>query len=361
MLRVGIVGYGLAGSTFHAPVVATTPGLHVAAVVTSDAGRRGRALHDHPGVRVFERAEHLLQSASDVDVVVIASPNHTHVPLALAALAAGLHVVVDKPFATSAADGWRLISAADAAGRIVVPFHNRRWDGDFLTLRRLVADGTLGEVRRYESRFERWRGAPKPRWVEPDAAARGEGVLMDLGTHLIDQALVLFGAAQEVYAELDRRHADVTVEDEAFVALTHVSGVRSHLHVSMAAAHSGPRLRVLGSAAAYVKHGLDVQEDALRAGEQPSDASWGEEPIDRWGTVSLAGSGQPQRTENGAYPRFYACLVETLRDGAPPPVMPDDAVAGLEIIDAARTSAAEKRIVRLGERAIAAGAEEIVT
>ena len=361
MLRVGIVGYGLAGSTFHAPFVATTPGLRVAAIVTGDAERRERALTEHPGVRVFETPEHLLESASDVDLVVVASPNHTHVPLALAALEAGLHVVVDKPFATTAADGWKLVAAADAAGRVVVPFHNRRWDGDFLTLQRLVAEGTLGDVRRLETRFERWRAAPKPRWVAPDAAERGEGILLDLGTHLVDQALVLFGAVHEVYAELDRRHPDVTVEDDAFLALTHASGVRTHVHVSAVAAHPGPRFRALGDAGAYVKHGLDVQEAALRAGERPGGAEWGREPRERWGTLVTGDVQQPQRTEDGAYGRFYARLVETLRDGAPPPVLPDDAVAGLEILEAARQSAAEHRVVRLGAPTIAAGAEEIVT
>ena len=359
--RVGIIGYGLAGSTFHAPFVATTPGLRVAAVVTGDAGRRERALRDHPGVRVFAEPAHLFENTSDVDLVVVASPNHTHVPLALAALEAGLHVVVDKPFATTAADGWRLVAAADARQRVVVPFHNRRWDGDFLTLQRLLAEGALGDVRRFESRFERWRAAPKPRWVAPDAAERGEGILLDLGTHLVDQALVLFGAVREVYAELDRRHPDVRVEDEAFLALTHASGVRTHVHVSTVAAHAGPRLRVLGSAGAYVKHGLDVQEERLRAGALPTDAQWGEEPVERWGTLVTGDLQQPRRTEHGAWPRFYAALVETLRDGAPPPVLPDDAVAGLEILDAARQSAAEHRVVRLGEHTIAAGAEEVVT
>ena len=360
-LRVGIVGYGLAGALFHAPFVATTPGLRVAAVVTGDPERRERALREHPGVRVFAAAEHLLESAADVDVVVVASPNDTHVPLARAALAAGLHVVVDKPFATTAADGWSLIAAADAAGRTIVPFHNRRWDGDFLTVQRLVAEGTLGDVRRFESRFERWRTSPRPRWVAPDAAERGEGVVMDLGTHLIDQALVLFGAVQEVYAELHQRHPDVHVEDDAFISLTHASGVRSHLWMGTSIAHAGPRFRVLGSSCAYVKHGLDVQEDALKAGARPGGEDWGLEPIDRWGTLGTDAEHQPQRTERGTYGAFYAALVETLRDGAPPAVLPDDAVAGLEIVEAARQSAAERRIVRLGAGALEAGAEEIVT
>jgi scyllo-inositol 2-dehydrogenase (NADP+) len=348
-LRVGIIGYGLAGSLFHAPFVAATPGLRVAAIVTGDADRQRRARREHPGAAVVDRVERLWDATPPLDLVVVASPNGTHVPLALDALAAGAHVVVDKPFAHSAAAGRGVVETAARAGRLVVPFHNRRWDGDLLTVRRLRDEGTLGAVLRFESRFERWRRPPKPRWCASDAAANAEGILFDLGTHLVDQALVLFGPVRAVYAELDRRHPDVPVPDDAFLALEHASGVRSHLHATIHAALQGPRLAVFGERAAYVKHGMDPQEDALRAGARPGPG-WGEEPPERWGTLGTADERRPVRTEPGAYGRFYEGMLHAIRDRAEPPVAAADAIAGLDVLEAAVRSAAERRVVTLDAR-----------
>ena len=345
-LRVALVGYGLAGSVFHAPLVAATPGLLLAAVVTANAERRRQAEREHPGVLVVERAERLWERASELDLVVVASPNRTHVPLATAALASGLHVVVDKPLAPTADEGRRLVAEARASGLLLVPFHSRRWDGDFLTLRKLLRDGALGRPLRFTSRFERWRPTPKPGWRELGAPEEAGGILYDLGSHLIDQALLLFGPVRQLYAELDRRRAGVEVDDDAFVALTHVSGVRSHLHMSAVAAQQGPRFSLLGSDAAYTKHGLDPQEGALRAGARPGGDGWGEEPAEGWGSLGAGGEARPVRTEPGAYLRFYAGVVDAARHGAPPPVHPDDAVAGLALIEAARRSAAEGRVVK---------------
>lgn len=345
-VRVGLVGYGPAGAAFHAPLVATTPGMHLAAVVTRDPTRRAQLLAAHPGVRAVEAAEELWSSPDGIDLVVVASPNRTHLPVALAALAAGLPVVVDKPLAASLADARQLHEAARARGLLLTVFQNRRWDGDFLTVRRLLAEDALGDVHRFESRFERWRPTPKPGWRESADAGDAGGLLFDLGSHLIDQALVLFGPVAHVYAELDRRRPGVQVDDDAFVALTHRSGVRSHLWMSVVAAQHGPRLRVLGSRAAYTKFGLDGQENALRAGGRPDAPDWGEEPGDHWGTLDAGeGGGRPVRTEAGAYPRFYAGVVAALRGAAPPPVAVADAIAGLEIIEAAQRAAVEGRTI----------------
>ena len=206
-IRVAIVGYGLAGSTFHAPFIATTPGLEVGAVVTRDPERRAQARRDHPRARLFDTADELWAQADEVDLVVIATPNRTHVPLARAALTAGRAVVVDKPFAPTAAEAEALIDEARRRGLFLTVYHNRRWDGDFITLRRLVVSGSLGAVFRLESRFERWRPTPKGNWRERGDPAEAGGLLYDLGSHLIDQALVLFGPVRQVYAELDRRSA----------------------------------------------------------------------------------------------------------------------------------------------------------
>ncbi len=335
-INVGLIGFGLAGSVFHAPFIAATPGLRLAAIVTRDEERRRRALAEYPKTQLLKTAEQLWSGSAPIDVIVVASPNGTHADLAQRALEAGAHVVVDKPFAATAAEARQVVDLARARKRLVIPFHNRRWDGDFLTLRGLIADGSLGDIYRFESRFERWRPNPKPRWLAADALANAEDVLYDLGPHLIDQALVLFGPVASVHAELDRHHAGMAGTDDAFLSLVHRSGVRSRLWVSTAAAQSGPRFAVYGSRAAYTKHGLDPQEDALRAGARPGRPRFGEETSDRWGLLGTENDARRIPTLPGSYGAFYAEVVRAIRGEAPPPVDPEDAIAGLEIIEAAR-------------------------
>jgi scyllo-inositol 2-dehydrogenase (NADP+) len=346
-LRVALLGYGLAGAVFHAPLIASVPGLRLAVVVTSNPERAARATREHPGVVVLETAERVWERAGELDLVVVATPNRTHAPLALQAMEAGLPVVVDKPMAVDAAEGQALVDRARARGLLLTVFQNRRWDGDLLTVRRLLDEGALGRVWRFESRFDRWRPEPKPGWRELGGPEDAGGMLNDLGSHLVDQALHLFGPATLVYGELDRRRPGMRVDDDAFVALTHASGVRSHLWMSLVAALPGPRLRVLGDRAIYVKHGLDGQEEALRSGRRPEEPGWGEEPPDRWGLLGTGERTRPVRTEPGAYQRFYEGLVAALRDQAPPPVDPTEVVAALRVLDAARRSATERAAVPL--------------
>jgi scyllo-inositol 2-dehydrogenase (NADP+) len=346
-LGVALLGYGLAGAVFHAPLIASVPGMRLAVVVTSNPERAARATREHPGVVVLDAAERVWEQAGELDLVVVATPNRTHAPLALAAMDAGLPVVVDKPMAVDAAEGQALVDRARARGLLLTVFQNRRWDGDLLTVRRLLDEGALGRVWRFESRFERWRPAPKTGWRETGGPEDAGGMLNDLGSHVVDQALHLFGPASLVYGELDRRRPGMRVDDDVFVALTHTSGVRSHLWMSSVAAQLGPRLRVLGDRAAYVKHGLDGQEEALRAGRRPGGPGWGEEPPDRWGLLGTEEQARPVPTEPGAYQRFYEGLVTALRDQAPPPVEPADAVAALRVLDAARRSAGERAAVPL--------------
>jgi predicted dehydrogenase len=344
-LRVGLIGYGHAGSIFHAPLVASTQGLHLAAIVTANPERAERASQAYPTARIVAKADELWARPGDIDVVVVASPNKTHVPLTLAALAEGLAVVVDKPMAATAADARRVIEDAEARGVPLTVFHNRRWDGDFLTVRRLMLEDRLGQVLRFESRFERWRPAPRGGWRELGDPEEAGGLLFDLGTHLIDQALTLFGPVDHVYAEIDQRRPGAAVDDDVFVALTHASGVRSHLWTTVMAGMAGPRFRVLGRQVTFTKYGMDVQEDALRSGARPTDADWGEDPAERWGVLGAGDDVQPVRTARGAYQQFYRELVDALRTDAPLPVNAHDAVAVLEIIELARRSAAESRRV----------------
>lgn len=355
-LRVALVGYGLAGSVFHAPLIAATEGLVLDTVVTANPERRAQARAEFPDVRFADAPDDLWSRAGELDLVVVASPNKTHVPIATAALEAGLAVVVDKPIAGTAAEARELAGLAEKRGLLLSVFQNRRWDNDFLTLRGLLAENRLGDVWRFESRFERWRPQPKGGWRESGDPAEIGGLLYDLGSHVVDQALVLFGPATQVYAESVVRRPGAEADDDTFIALTHENGVRSHLYVSATTAQLGPRFRVLGSRAGYVKYGLDPQEGALREGLRPGPGrrgqDWGTEPEELWGRVGagespLSGGGDPVPTEPGDYPAYYAAVAAALRDGAPNPVTALEAAAALDVLEAARRSARDGVTVRL--------------
>ncbi|MFC7329961.1 Gfo/Idh/MocA family oxidoreductase [Marinactinospora rubrisoli] len=346
-LRVALIGYGKGGAVFHAPLIAATPGLELSAVVTGNAERAAQARRRYPGAEVIGAPEELWRRAADFDLVVVASPNDSHVPLARAALDAGLSVVVDKPLALTAADARGLVADAERRGLVLTAFHNRRWDSDFLTALRLVDEGALGRVHRFESRFDRWRPEAKHTWRDRGERSRGAGLLYDLGSHLVDQAIILFGPVAEVYAELDARREGVRAEDDVFLALTHASGVRSHLWAGALVAQLGPRLRVLGDRAAYTVRGLDGQEERLARGDDPARPGWGEEPAERWGLLGADGGLAPVRSERGDYPAFYAAVRDAVAEGEPVPVEPHEVIHGLEVIEAAAESARTRRAVRL--------------
>lgn len=347
-LRVAVVGFGLGGQVFHAPLVAAVPEMRLASIVTSDPGRAGVAKARYPDARVLPDVEALWGAAGDHDLVVVTTPNRFHVPISLAAIEAGLHVVVDKPLAPTADEARRAVSAALEAGLVFTVFQNRRLDGDFLTVKKLVDEGVLGGIIRFESRFERWRPqVDVGGWRELGAPEEGGGVLLDFGAHLVDQAVQLFGRPTHVYAEVERRRRGAEVDDDVFVALTHVDGVRSHLWMSLIAGSLGPRFRVLGLEGAYEKVGLDPQEDQLGAGIEPSQEAYGVEPRESWGRLVRGDDREPVQTEPGAYPRFYAGVAAAIRDGTAPPVDPEDAVGTLEILEAASASAATGEVVRI--------------
>jgi predicted dehydrogenase len=289
---------------------------------------------------VVGRLDDLWARAGEHDLVVVASPSGTHVEVALAALAHRLAVVVDKPLATTAADGRRVADAARATDRLLTVFHNRRWDSDQLTLRRLVEAGELGTVFRHESRFERWRPARAVgSWRDELPPEQGGGVLTDLGPHLVDQALELFGPVERVYAEV-HAHRGGFADDEAFLALAHASGVRSHLSLGLVFGAPGPRRRVVGELGTFVVDELDGQEDALRTGARPGEPGFGVEPFERNGRLVMGSDVRTVPSEPGRWSAFYAGVVGALRGVGPAPVDPADAVAGLAVIDAARASAA---------------------
>jgi len=337
-IRTGIIGFGLSGRVFHAPFIATNADFSLDLIATGDPGRAAEAAAQHPGAQIVPSAEELLARAGDLDLVILASPAHVHLEQGLAALEAGAAVVVDKPFVPSVTDAKQLIEKSEQVGKLLAVFQNRRWDGDFLTIRKLIADGALGDIHRFESTFERWGGATRDRWQDTTTVDQGAGITYDLGSHLIDQALQLFGPATVQQAELMTIREGGVSDDDSFISLLHTSGVRSHLTMSRVAAQSGPRFRVLGSTCAYKVYGLDGQEPMLKLAQWPGSDGYGITPEAEWGTLGVDGSEEGLTavpTDDGDYPAFYAGIAASILDGAPSPTDPKDALEVVRIIERA--------------------------
>lgn len=349
-IRAAILGYGLAGSVFHAPLIASVEGMEVAVIVTANAERQARAQRDYPSAQVLPSADALFASPEDVDLVVVATPNSSHLALGLAAIQAGLPVVVDKPFAPTSAEARQLIETASRAGIPLTVFQNRRWDSDFRTLQALLTAGALGNIVRFESRYERYRPTVNTAaWREHATPQEAGGLLFDLGAHLIDQALVLLGDPVAIYAESDARRPGAQVDDDTFVALRFANGSVAHLWMSMLARQPAPRYRVVGTRGLYEKYGMDPQEDMLRTGGRPGDEGWAREPEDIWGRL-YTDSGDVSvsavaRSLPGSYETFYQMVRDALRDGGPLPVDPRDALRTIQVIEAARASATSGQAV----------------
>jgi predicted dehydrogenase len=339
---VALIGYGMGGELFHAPFIAADPRLDLTAVVTANAGRQRAVVSRYSGTTILERTDDLLDRLGEFELVVISTPNATHAALAEAVLAQGTPVVVDKPVTPTAQATRRLATLAAARGTWVVPFQNRRWDGDFRTVAEVLRRNGLGALHDFESRYERWQPRvptdPTRAWKNDGQPGAGAGILFDLGSHLIDQAVVLFGRPQGVYGDVAVRRPSSGVDDDAFVALHYPGGPRVHLWMSAVAADRGPRFRLLGDAAAYVKWGMDPQESQLSAGQSPGEPNWGEEPRAAWGSLCTGPERRQVPTLAGSYQLFYAGMASLLLGGAPPPVDVADAIVTAEIIEAARVS-----------------------
>ena len=338
-LRTALLGFGTSGAVFHAPLLAASDAFDLVAVASSRPDAVRAALGD---VRVVPDAA-ALAAEPGLDVVVVAAPNAEHARLARVALEAGHHVVAEKPITVASTEADRLAALADDRGLVLSAFHNRRWDADFLTARALVEAGALGEVLTLESHFDRFRPAVRDRWKE--RAGPGGGALYDLGSHLVDQALVLFGPPDAVWADVFAQRDGGTGDDYAHVVLRWENR-RAVLHAGAVVAAPGPRLALHGTGGSYVAHGLDPQEDALRDGASPAAPGWGREAPDAWGTVTPA-DGEPRRVESvpGDYPAFYDGVARAVRDGAPPPVTAREAADVIRVIELAVRSSAERREV----------------
>ncbi len=336
-LKVGLVGYGYAGATFHAPVIEHCGSATVAAIATK---QNVRAAANYPNALIVPDFAALLALA-DIDCIVIATPNDTHFELAQQALVAGKNVVVDKPVALSGRATKVLADLAVEHGVLFAPFHNRRWDGDFMTLQALIAEGTLGRITVFESHFDRFRPTVAQRWREE--AARGGGLLFDLGPHLIDQALALFGLPQTVYASIRQQRDDALAPDYVHLLLGYPDK-QVILHASALTALTPPRFSVHGTCGSYVKTTLDVQEDQLKAGLRPGDLGFGKNPPGLLRTVADANeSGSEVATLDGAYADFYRSLAQAILKGTAFPVTAQDAVDVMTVIDLAIASNAEGR------------------
>ncbi len=345
-IRWALAGYGSGGRTFHRPLITSADGLQLVAVVTGNPERQAQVRADVDGATPVGALAELPEVG--VQGVTITTPSGTHARLAHEALDLGLHVVVDKPFALTAADARELVDHAAAAGLLVTPYQNRRWDSDFLTVRKLIADGELGEVHRFTSRIDRFKPV-KQSW-HGGTVDEGGGTLLDLGPHLVDQALTLFGPVETVHAELRTIRAGARAEDDVELHLRHRSGVRSTLAAGMASAAPGPRLQINGSQGGFVVDGFDVQEEQLKAGDSPASLGehWGEEPESAWGTLCTGDSRRSVRSERGRWDTYYPAVAAAVvgRDRAP--VDPQDAVATAAVLDAARESAATGTVIDLG-------------
>jgi len=331
-IRAAIVGYGLAGRVFHAPLISADPAYELAGIVTANPERSAAAAALYPSARILSSVDELL-AADGFDLVVVGAPTPDHAAVAARTIERGLATVVDKPLAVRSVEAAELIELASLRGVPLTVFQNRRWDGDFLTLRRLVEQGALGDVWRFESRFEWNSSRPRPQWKQETPGVDGGGVAYDLGAHLIDQAVRLFGPVESYYGELDGHRPGAVNDDDSFIALTHTSGVRSHLAMSSMVAQRGARFRVLGSDSGFTKWGLDPQESQLAGGMSPLDEAFGVEPAEAWGRLGRDGETAPVPTERGGYREFYGQLAAALRDGAPLPVDPRDALVAIGIIE----------------------------
>jgi len=338
-IRVGVIGFGMAGKIFHTAVIAATPGLELAAIVQRKGDEAAKA---YPEAKIARSIEEMLEDES-IRLVVVATPSDAHFEHAKQCLEAGRNVVVDKPFTLTSAEARTLIDLAQEKKVLVTAYQSRRWDGDFVTLKQVIASGELGKVVSYESHLDRYRAEPRlGAWRESGGA--GGGILFDLGPHLIDQATVLFGDPVSVYADVRVERKDAVVDDAWDVLLRFPGGVTGLLRATLTAYAPGPRFVVHGTQGSFWKWGVDPQEDALKAGGSYSDPGFGEEPASQWGELTAVGK-PPRRVETAAgdYRGLYANVRDAILGVGELEVKPEQVWRTTRLTELCRESSAEGR------------------
>jgi predicted dehydrogenase len=338
MIDVGLIGFGLAGRAFHAPVIRAVPGLRLAAILQRSGNEAAEA---YPDVRIVRSLEELLAIES-IQLVVIATPNETHAPLARACMAAGRDVVVDKPFTTTVEEAVSLVKFAKEKERLLTVYQNRRFDGDFASIRQVVADGTLGRIVRFETHYDRYRPNLKPGGAWREIEVPGAGILFDIAPHLIDHALLLFGHPEAVTADVRAERERAVVDDSFDIAFHYPKGMRAVLRSSILAVTPRPRFVILGDKGSYVKTTFDPQENNLRHGTIPADRSWGWEPEENWGVITTpSGDTVTQRRVPSLdcdYRDYYANVRDAMLGKAQVLVSPEWAVNVMRLLELCRES-----------------------
>lgn len=332
-IRTAIIGFGVSGRVFHAPLLAANPDFEISMIATSNPERQQQAARAYPQATIVPSYQQVLESAENLDLLIIGTPPPTHYEIARDALEHGLHVVVDKPFVVRSTQGEELIALADQRGLTLTVYQNRRWDGDFLTVKQLLAEKTLGQVHSFESRFEWFKPEGMHSWKSKLTAQDGGGILYDLGTHLIDQAVELFGPVESMQSSLRALTEKATAEEDAHLVLNHHSGTQSRLTMSSLNASPGPRFQVAGNLGAYTSYGLDPQEPQLASGMGVEHDEYGRKPEENWGQLADNHGARPVPTLPGDYPQFYRALATCLHHAGPIPVDPQDSLSVLRLIE----------------------------
>ena len=345
-LHTAFAGYGAGGRIYNAPILSSVPGFKVSKILTSSPDNIKAANKDYPEAKVVSDYRDILNDRH-VDLVILVLPNHLHYSFAKQALEAGKHLLVEKPFTPNVREANELIQLAHKNNLILSVNHNRRWDSDFRTIKKLVQNGILGRIVEYEAHFDCFRNEIKHGWKE-EKELPGSGILYDLGSHLIDQALHLFGLPKEVFADIRMQRDNATVPDN-FELLLFYPQLKVTLKASSLVKEKGPTYSLHGTKGSFVKYGADVQEEALKNGEKPENASdWGMEPENIWGKLNTVEREDLYQSEPGDYRVVYKNLYEAITAGAPLEVEPQQARDVIRIIEAAQQSQDERRVITFG-------------
>ncbi len=342
-IKVALAGYGKGGHIYNAPIISSVEGFEIIKILTS--GNKEKAYQDFPEAKIVEDYSAIIEDP-EVDLVVVTTPNHLHKEFAKKALEMNKHVVLEKPFTPTSKEANELVVLAQHKKKVLSVHHNRRWDSDFLTLQKIIQEGKLGKIVEYEAHFDRFRNYVKNNWKE-EKNIPGSGILYDLGSHLIDQALVLFGKPKEIFANLRKQRENSEVVDN-FELILFYEELKVTLKAGMLVKEPGPTYSLFGRNGTYIKYGRDVQEEALQSGKMPAnEPTWGEEPPELWGKINTVEEEGHLKSETGNYRKFYQNIYDSISGKAELSVKPEEAQNVIKMIELAQLSHSQKQIVKV--------------